>query len=148
MPQLVKKVKPAVFKIIRYDAMGYESGGTGFFIDTGGICISAYHVLDNSSQIVIETVDGGKYDLDTILAADKKTDLVKFKIKNPGKRNFIFLELSEKEPEEGESVFMVGHPSGHNFSVTSGIVSAIRNKGHGQSIQTTAPCGDGSSGSP
>ncbi|MBI2968914.1 MAG: trypsin-like peptidase domain-containing protein [Bacteroidetes bacterium] len=148
LPELVKSVKPAVFKIIRYDAMGYESGGTGFFIEEKGICVTAYHVLENSSQIVIETLDESKYDFDSIIAADKKTDIVKFKIKNPKGKKFSFLKITEEPPQEGESVFMIGNPSGYDFSVTSGIVSAIRNKEHGQSIQTTAPCGEGSSGSP
>jgi tetratricopeptide (TPR) repeat protein len=60
-----------------------------------------------------------------------------------------FLNLSVNVPSEGEDIFVIGNPRGLKSTVSSGIVSAVRDiPAFGKIIQITAPVSPGSSGSP
>jgi len=149
LPSLIEQTKPAIVHIITYDYKGYEAGGTGFFIDTNGTCATAYHVLANAKTIYIETVDSIRYEVDSIVAQNKKSDLLIFTLKEANKKKFSYLKLSNKTPKQGEDVFIIGHPQGYAWSASNGIVSAVRtNSKGGEIIQITVPSSRGSSGSP
>jgi len=144
LPELYKKCLPSIVKIsvLTYDGTALE--GTGFFIGEQTI-VTCYHVADNVNAIEIETSDGKKYTVDSIIACNQKTDLIKFTVKEKSK---LWLKLSDKLPDVGENVFIIGNPDDYDFSVSNGIVSAVRMKNNVQVIQNTAPCSPGSSGSP
>ena len=147
---LVQKCKPSIFRIFTYDAEGKElASGTGFFINSKGICVSNYHVLAGASSAIIKTLNGKTYSINSIISESENFDLIKFSIKNPSNNIFPYLTLSQFKPSEGESVFTIGNPEGLEYSVSNGIISSIRNdKRIGQIIQTTAPISHGNSGSP
>ncbi|OFX38202.1 MAG: hypothetical protein A2X08_09145 [Bacteroidetes bacterium GWA2_32_17] len=144
VPKLYKKYLPAIVKIsvLCYD--GTASEGTGFFIDEKTI-ITCYHVANNVNTIKIQTSDSTIYTADSVIASSDKTDLIKFTVKEKSK---TWLNLSDKLPNVGESVYIIGNPDDYDFSISSGIVSAIRVKNSVQVIQNTAPCSPGNSGSP
>jgi hypothetical protein len=61
------------------------------------------------------------------------------------------LPVADSTPEIGERVLVVGNPLSLEFSVSDGIVAAIRNipeYSSGKVVQITAPVSPGSSGSP
>jgi Flp pilus assembly protein TadD len=69
--------------------------------------------------------------------------------KNISDSNTVFLKLSNQIPSEGEDIVVVGNPLGLESSVSTGIVSAVRDiPAFGNTIQITAPISPGSSGSP
>lgn len=57
------------------------------------------------------------------------------------------LPLAEESPAVGEAIFTLGHPSGVEFTLTSGIVSSYQFDGSSR-MQITAPAAPGSSGGP
>lgn len=144
IPKLYKKHLPAIVEIsvLRYD--GTASSGTGFFINSKTI-VTCYHVLDNVKAIEIQTSNGKNFTIDSIIASNRSNDLIKFTVKQ---KNDVWLKLSDKLPKVGENVFLIGNPESYNFSMSNGIVSAVRMKDSVQVIQTTAPSSSGNSGSP
>jgi tetratricopeptide (TPR) repeat protein len=150
LPELIRRVKPAVVSIITYDAKGDAlMTGSGFFIRPGEV-VTNLHVIEGARRAEIRTLDGkGKtYGVAGVLALDEEGDLAVLEVSLPPDRARQ-LELSTTVPEEGESVFVIGNPLRLEGSISSGIVSAIREVPNlGKIIQTTAPISHGNSGSP
>jgi len=100
VPKLYKQCLPSIVRISVVHYNGIVSQATGFFINKKTIA-TCYHLLENAKLIEIYAHDGKKYSIDSILASNRKTDLVKFVIKE---KNQTWLELCNKLPEIGESV--------------------------------------------
>jgi S1-C subfamily serine protease len=150
LPELVRRVKPAIVGILTYDAKGDAlTTGSGFFIRPGQV-VTNLHVIRGAGRIEVKTLDGkGRvYPAAGILAVDEEGDLALLRVDTPPERTRSS-ELAEAQPEEGEKVFVIGNPLKLEGSVTDGIVSAVREvPGVGKIIQTTAPISHGNSGSP
>jgi tetratricopeptide (TPR) repeat protein len=150
LPDLIRRVKPAVVSIITYDAKGDAlMTGSGFFIRPGEV-VTNVHVIEGARRAEIRTLDGkGKtYPVAGVLASDDEGDLAILSVNLPADRARQ-LELSTTMPEEGESVFIIGNPLRLEGSVSNGIVSAVREVPNlGKIVQTTAPVSQGNSGSP
>ncbi|CAN5833108.1 hypothetical protein BH18ACI4_BH18ACI4_07440 [soil metagenome] len=150
LPELVRRVKPAIVVIITYDAKGDAlATGSGFFIRPGLVATNL-HVIRGARRIDVKTLDGkGRvYPVAGLLAVDEEGDLALMGVNMPNDR-LRSSELAASLPEEGEKVFLIGNPLKLEGSVTDGIVSAVREvPGVGKIIQTTAPISHGNSGSP
>ena len=149
LTDLVKKVQPAVVKIVVYDMNNEISGiGSGFFVDNDGHLITNYHVLQGAFSADVIAHDGGKYPIDFVVAQHRRSDLLKVKVNIP-EMLIQWLGITDKVPSIAEQVLVVGSPLGLEQSVSEGIVSAIRElPNFGKFFQTTAPISPGSSGSP
>jgi len=146
---VLEKAENATFIIYTYDEHGSPAGsGSGFFIDKNGTGITNYHVLDKSMKAVIKLKNGDEYEIDKVLASDKKWDIIKFSILNKNNKEFSYLELSNKEIEQGERVYNLGAPMGLDQTFTDGLVSSLRSDTHGKVVQVSIPISQGSSGSP
>ena len=146
---VLENAENATFVIYTFDEHGSPAGsGSGFFIDKDGIGITNYHVLDKSMKAVIKLKNGQEYEIDKVLASDKKWDIAKFSILNEDKANFSYLEFSNKDIEQGDKVYNLGAPMGLEQTFADGRVSSIRSDSHGQVAQVTIPISSGSSGSP
>lgn len=148
LPALVRQIKPSAVAIETFDAEGKTlSRGSGFFVDADKI-ITNRHVIERSSRVEVQLNNGRKYQAGGILAIDGEGDLALIQVNVP--REFARpLPIVETNPEEGESVVVIGNPYGLEGSVSNGIVSAVREiPGYGKIIQITAPISPGSSGSP
>ncbi len=151
LPQLVKKIQPAVVTIIAYDVKGKPKGqGSGFFINQEGHFITNYHVLAEASRAEVETADGQRYTVKGVMAKDQAGDLIVAATDDPfaaiGRGS---LKISTVIPEVGERVVVVGSPLGLEQTLSEGVVSAIRHiPDFGEILQITAPISHGSSGSP
>jgi len=146
---VLEKAEDATFVIYTFDEHGSPAGsGSGFFIDKEGIGITNYHVLDKSMKAVIKLKNGQDYEIDKVLASDKKWDIVKFSILNEDQAKFSYLDFSSKEIEQGDKVYNLGAPMGLEQTFADGLVSSIRSDSHGQVAQVTIPISQGSSGSP
>ena len=146
---LVKKVKPCVVLIETFDKDNKPIGrGSGFFIDNKGSLITNHHVIEGAYSATIKTSTGKEYPVQGIVAKDAEADIVKLVVNLPD-ANITFLNLSVNVPSEGEDIFVIGNPLGLESTVSSGIVSAVRDiPAFGKILQITAPVSPGSSGSP
>jgi len=150
LPELVRRVKPAIVAIVTYDAKGDAlTTGSGFFIRPGQV-VTNLHVIRGARRTDVKTLDGkGRvYQVAGLLAVDEEGDLALMRVDMSPERPRS-TELAVSLPEEGETVFVIGNPLKLEGSVTDGIVSAVREvPGVGKIIQTTAPISHGNSGSP
>ena len=146
---VLEKAENATFIIYTFDEHGSPAGsGSGFFIDKYGTGITNYHVLDKSMKAIIKLKSGKEYEIDKVLASDKKWDIVKFSILNDDNDKFSYLEFSNKDVEQGEKVYNLGAPMGLDQTFVDGLVSSIRSDSHGKVAQVSIPISQGSSGSP
>ena len=147
--KLVKNVKPAVVLIQTFDANSRPSGsGSGFFINNKGHIITNHHVIEGAYWANVRTMTGQNYYVQGIIAKDAEADIVKLSIDIPDS-NIVPLKLSTAIPSEGEDVIVIGNPLGLESTVSTGIVSAVRDiPAFGKILQITAPISPGSSGSP
>jgi len=146
---LIKKVKPSVVLIETFDKDNKPIGqGSGFFIDNKGRLITNHHVVESAYSATIKTSAGKEYPVQGIVAKDTEADIVKLVVNLPD-ANITFLNLSVNVPSEGEDIFVIGNPLGLESTVSTGIVSAVRDiPAFGKILQITAPISPGSSGSP
>ena len=149
LKDIVEETEKATFIIYAYDEYGTPQGtGSGFFIDNKGTGITNYHVLDGAVKAILKTSDEKEYEINQVLASDRKWDIIKFSIKNIDNATFKYLDFADKELEKGDKVYNISSPMGLEASVSEGIVSSIRtDKRYGQIIQTTTSISSGSSGS-
>ncbi len=150
LPELVRRVKPAIVAIVTYDAKGDAlSTGSGFFIRPGQV-VTSLHVLRGARRTDVKTLDGkGRvYSVAGLLAIDEEGDLALLRVNTPPERPRSS-DLAPTLPDEGERIFIIGNPLKLEGSVSDGIVSAVREvPGVGKIVQTTAPISHGNSGSP
>ena len=150
LPELIRRVKPAVVSIIAYDSKNeVKMTGSGFFIRSGQV-VTNLHVIENAHRVEVRTFDGkGKtYPALGVYGVDTEGDLALLSVDMPGARPHT-LELTRSVPDEGERIFVIGNPLRLEGSVSDGIVAAVREVPNlGKIIQITAPISHGNSGSP
>ncbi len=156
LPSLIEAVQDSVV-VIELDS-GSENGGgegSGFVLDTDGHILTNFHVVDGASQIVVRLLDGSTAEA-TVIGSDPSSDLAVIRAPfDPDKLQPVTFGDSDAV-RVGSSVFAVGNPFAKNFSVTSGIVSAVgRNTESSFTrrqilnvIQTDAALNPGNSGGP
>jgi tetratricopeptide (TPR) repeat protein len=150
LPELIRRVKPAVVAVITYDVKNeVQMTGSGFFIHPGQV-LTNLHVIEGAHHAEIRTLDGkGKtYPAEGLLSVDDEGDLAVLSINIPAERARA-LDVASSLPEEGEHVFVIGNPLRLEGSISDGIVSAVREvPSLGEIVQITAPISHGNSGSP
>ncbi len=150
LPELVRRVKPAVVSVITYDAKGNTlMTGSGFFVRPGQVATNL-HVIEAARRVDVRTLDGkGRtYPATGALAVDEEGDLALLAVEMPTERAHSS-EITTVLPDEGERIFVIGNPLRLEGSVADGIVSAVREvPSFAHIIQITAPISHGNSGSP
>lgn len=147
--QLVSKIEKSIFTVfsINKDDQVF-SQGSGFFIESSGIGITNYHVLDGAYKAQIRLSDGTIVPIENVCDYDQNADLVKFKVAESNVP-YKALSLTNVIPMRGTQILSLSSPLGLEQTVSTGIVSAVRdNNTYGKIIQITAPISHGSSGSP
>ena len=127
--------------------------GTGIVIDPRGYILTNYHVVDGVREIQVTTSDEKKY-VAAVVARDAETDLAVIKISPAEKLQVITLGTSS-DLMPGEPVVAIGNAFGYEYTVTTGIVSALHRavqindaQFYDDLIQTSAPINPGNSGGP
>ncbi|MBM4273910.1 MAG: tetratricopeptide repeat protein [Deltaproteobacteria bacterium] len=150
LPELFNRIKPAVVFVENYDSHKKRlSLSSGFFINAQGHFITNYHCLRGGSSATVRTSDGKRYPVKLILAEDKFNDLMLAAI-DPPPAGVPYLPVTGALPQVGEEVIALGNPKGLEWTLSTGIVSAIRGypTPQRQVVQITAPMSPGSSGGP
>jgi len=146
---IAEQVRPSVVEIVgRVEGSGDTSYGTGFAFHEPGVVVTNAHVVRGVSDLMVRTLDGALLASVTVLDVDEELDLAVLRVVGFDAEP---LPLSERTtPPIGTAVIAVGHPRGYQFTVSEGIVSAVRAlDAEGiELIQTTAPISPGSSGGP
>lgn len=141
--ELFELTKDAVF-LVYTSTGGNDFQGSGFFISPDGIGVSNYHVFEGTSK-GLETIklsNGNKSRISEVLHVDKENDYIIFKVNNT--QRVQFLEISKSTPNVGDDVFAIGNPKGLEHTLSTGIISALRD--NEKILQTTTEITHGSSG--
>jgi S1-C subfamily serine protease len=126
---------------------------SAFFIDATGALVTSLHVLANTRTngvgLVVLTRDGRVAPVTGVLAVDVLHDLVVLQVQGA---RFAALPLARREAVSGKPVLVVSHPSGHFYSVSTGVVARrgeqLRPGGRFEFLSVTAEVAKGSSGAP
>ncbi|MBN1947333.1 MAG: Do family serine endopeptidase [Bradymonadales bacterium] len=159
---LVERLSPAVVNItVSVTAYGpgifnfqTEGQGSGVIIDREGYILSNNHVIENAQAILVRLQDGREYPA-TVVGRDERTDVALLKIDTGGDLPVAPLGDSD-QLRVGDWVIAIGNSLGLDFTVTSGIVSALGRRGihpdnrdlYEDFIQTDASINPGNSGGP
>jgi len=129
--------------------------GSGFIWDTEGHIVTNYHVVASASIVDVEFADGAQYPA-SVIGLDPNSDLAILKVNSNGKI-LTPLNLGDStNVKVGNHTIVIGSPFGQEFSMSSGIVSAIKRTVPSQNamfsipnvIQTDAAINPGNSGGP
>ena len=144
--QIADQVMPAVVTI-RGESDSGQVLGSGFLVSSNGTIITSLHVVKPLRRAVVMLTNGDVYDSPRVRAFDERRDLAVIQI--PG-FDLPTVELgNSKDVRQGDPVLLIGTASGLRGSVTSGIVSALRDAPDGfKVIQTDAAANPGNSGGP
>ncbi len=118
--------------------------GSGSIINKEGYIITNRHVVEGATKGYVKTSDGKKHAV-RIVSKSKDKDIAVVKIDG------IYPLLSFGKASNlvlGAPVIALGSPAGLEFSVTEGIVSALRQVGGITYIQTDLSMNPGNSGGP
>ena len=96
--------------------------GSGVIISPDGYIVTNYHVIENSSEVIVTTNDNKEYNA-VIIGFDEVYDIAVLKIDSDKSLDYIFFGDSDST-RIGEWVLAVGNPYNLNSTVTAGIISS------------------------
>jgi serine protease Do len=127
----------------------YASLGSGFIISEDGYVITNNHVIKDADEVVVRMNDRREF-VAEVVGSDERSDIAVLKI-DADDLPTVKLGTS-RDLKVGEWVLAIGSPFGFDYSVTSGIISAIGrslpNENYVPFIQTDAAINPGNSGGP
>jgi len=130
-----------------------RGAGSGFVWDDKGHIITNYHVIAGAAEARVRFSDGKEFTA-TLVGASPLHDLAVLRIDSAGKRTPLPLGTSA-DLRVGQKVFAIGNPFGLDWTLTTGIVSALDRSlkseeagGVEHLIQTDAAINPGNSGGP
>ena len=128
--------------------------GSGFIWDDAGHVITNYHVVESASEATVKLADGRSFQA-ALVGASPEHDIAVLRIGVGFKRPPPVPLGSSHDLKVGQKVFAIGNPFGLDWTLTTGIISALdRSLGDrgGQRvdhlIQTDAAINPGNSGGP
>jgi len=134
----------------------YRQGeGSGFVWDEEGHIVTNYHVIQNAEKVEVTFLDGTATPAD-VVGADPDSDLAVLKVELPADRLRPVALGDSDALFVGQRTLAIGNPFGQEWTLTTGIVSALgRTLPSGTSqfsipemIQTDAAINPGNSGGP
>lgn len=147
LSSLVARNEKAIFQIFAYDEYGSPSAiGTGFYTNNRGKGLTNLHVIEEARFAFIRDHEGRMYQIKEIIRVCEACDMAEILIDTKGQANY-FLNTTKDIPPKGSDIFVIGNPEGLESTVSTGIISSIREQ-ENKVIQISAPISPGSSGSP
>jgi len=134
-----------------YGLVPQEGQGSGFIIDRDGHVLTNYHVIAEARQIEVTLHNRKKYRA-TVVGSDRSHYLSIIQIKAPDLNPMVMGD--SKNLQVGQKVYAIGNPFGLSGTLTSGIVSSVRQVQEpdgvtiDEAIQTDAAINPGNSGGP
>jgi S1-C subfamily serine protease len=128
--------------------------GSGFIWDDAGHVVTNYHVIEGASEATVKLADGTDYKC-SLVGASPAHDIAVLKIGSGYKRPPPVPLGTSHDLRVGQKVFAIGNPFGLDWTLTSGLVSALNRSLPGERgslvehlIQTDAAINPGNSGGP
>lgn len=119
-----------------------KSFGSGFVISKDGKVVTNYHVIANTKKLTISFDDEKEYTDISILGYDVLKDIAILKINTSD--TFPFCKLGDSSKAVlGDSIVVIGNPMGLRNTLSTGIISSLKQQDY---IQISAPISPGSSG--
>jgi len=170
--QIYETVAPSVVSISIYGRRSEDtqwigiSSGSGFVVDADGHIVTNNHVVDtaiNIEQMVDEDAEArvevsmfdGTITEAEIIGFDPDSDIAVLQINVPQDRLRPVSFADSDALEEGQIVFALGNPFSNDWTLTTGIISALNRSipgldlfNTGGVIQTDAAINPGNSGGP
>jgi 2-alkenal reductase len=136
------------------DTFPQQAEGSGFVLDKTGHIVTNAHVVSGSRKIEVQFFDG-TFARGEIVGADDHSDIAVIKVDVPEDLLFPVTLADSDEVFVGQRAIAIGNPFGQNWTVTTGIVSAISRTIPAATqfsipsvIQTDAAINPGNSGGP
>ncbi|WP_245883709.1 S1C family serine protease [Hasllibacter halocynthiae] len=127
--------------------------GTGFIWDDRGHVVTNAHVLDGAARANVRLADGRTFDA-RLVGRDRRHDLAVLRIAPAAGLPDPLPLGTSADLRVGQRVFAIGNPFGLDFTLTTGIVSALDRELPGEGVlirglvQTDAAINPGNSGGP
>jgi S1-C subfamily serine protease len=152
---LVAVISPAGRSWLTHQEMPTAGFGAGMLLQAnaeGYLFVTARHVLDGpawnlakGSSRALLAMASGTWGTADVIARHRSLDLLLLWVRREsGQGVFVQPVASLPPPTEGETIFVIGHPEGLRFTLSTGIISRMK----GSTIQMSAPVSPGNSGGP
>lgn len=156
--QIYNQVSPSVVSInvsgTSSDGSQFQAAGTGFVIDTQGHIVTNDHVVDSTSSIEVNFLDGTIVSGE-VVGVDPDSDLAVIKVAVPAAELHPVTLGDSDSLFIGQTTLAIGSPFNQRWTLTTGIISALgrtisgqTNYSVGSAIQTDAAINPGNSGGP
>ena len=137
--QIIEQNKPALVSIWYHTGEYYGQyynytspkdttllSGSGFIFLKEGLVGTNYHVVASFDSLLIKTSDGNFYNAEIVYVMEKN-DIAILRITDANGRIFPTIKFgNSSEVKTGQNVFAVGSPLGFEYTISQGIVAAIR----------------------
>jgi len=157
LPSIVEEVRASVVRVSTSSGDGVFSAeglGSGVVVDQDGHILTNFHVVQGASNVTVQLADG-TVGQGEVVGTDPANDLAVVRT-DIARDQLVPADFADSDKVRvGEPVFAIGNPFSLDFSVTSGIVSAVERERAGDLgrairgvIQTDAAVNPGNSGGP
>jgi len=110
--------------------------GSGFVASPDGRIVTNYHVIKDAPSAYIKLNNGAFFKVDGLVASDADADVAIIKVAGNNLPVLVFGDSDKASV--GETVIAIGSPLGLANSVSTGIISGLRDDSGRKWIQTTA----------
>ena len=158
LADLIEQVESAVVRISTDRGIG-----SGFVVDGRGLVVTNFHVVFRARRATVVFANGRSLEVAGWAAVAPEKDLAVLRVRS--EQPLPTIPLRAELPRKGEAVIGFGAPLGLDFTVSQGIISALRTSEelrkvipemfgpsafapNTQWIQTTTPISPGNSGGP
>ena len=128
--------------------------GSGFIWDSAGHVVTNLHVIADASEANVRLSDGKDYPA-TLIGISRTHDIAVLQIKIPANSAVPIPIGTSHDLQVGQKVYAIGNPFGLDWTLTTGIVSALDRSLTGEDgvliqhlVQTDAAINPGNSGGP
>lgn len=128
--------------------------GSGFIWDSAGHVVTNLHVIADASAATVRLADGKDYPA-TLVGVSRTHDIAVLQIKIPASSAIPIPIGTSHDLQVGQKVYAIGNPFGLDWTLTTGIVSALDRSLTGENgsliqhlVQTDAAINPGNSGGP
>ena len=131
-----------------------QGTGSGFIWDDAGHIVTNLHVVEGASEAVVRLADGRDYKA-RLIGTSAVHDIAVLQIRIPAKSSVAVPIGTSRDLLVGQRVFAIGNPFGLDWTLTTGIVSALDRSLTSEDggvtrhlVQTDAAINPGNSGGP